>query len=124
MGFRGVCVALAAVLVLSGCEEVSEAVDGANAVADKASVCAEALGIADLNPLVDPEKLEQRAADKERRLRELAENVADEDVKESLLGLADSYLQVQKERIEDASVVARWVQRNTERLDNLRKACT
>lgn len=124
MGFRGVCVALAAVLVLSGCEEVSEAVDDANAVADKASVCAEALGIADLNPLVDPEKLEQRAADKERRLRELAENVADEDVKESLLGLADSYLQVQKERIEDASVVARWVQRNTERLDNLRKACT
>ena len=118
------CVALAAVLVLSGCEEVSEAVDDANAVADKASVCAEALGIADLNPLIDPEKLEQRAADKERRLRELAENVADEDVKESLLGLADSYLQVQKERIEDASVVARWVQRNTERLDNLRKACT
>jgi hypothetical protein len=124
MGIRGVCVALAAVLVLSGCEEVSEAVDDANAVADKASVCAEALGLADLNPLVDPEKLEQRAADKERRLRELAENVADEDVKESLLGLADSYLQVQKERIEDASVVARWVQRNTERLDNLRKACT
>jgi hypothetical protein len=124
MGFRGVCVALAAVLVLSGCEEVSDAVDDANAVADKASVCAEALGIADLNPLVDPEKLEQRAADKERRLRELAENVADQDVKESLLGLADSYLQVQKERIEDASVVARWVQRNTERLDNLRKACT
>jgi hypothetical protein len=124
MGIRGVCVVLAAMLVLTGCEEVSEAADEVNAVADRASVCAEALGLADLNPLIDQEKLKQRAEDKERRLRELAGDVADEDVKASLLGLADSYLQVQKERLEDAGVVARWVQRNTERLDALRKACT
>lgn len=118
------CVVLAAVLSLTACEQVDSAVDEASSVADKASVCAEALGLADLNPLVDKERLAQRAADKERRLRELAENVADEDVKASLLGLADSYLQVQKERLEDAGVVARWVKRNTERLDALRKACT
>lgn len=124
MGIRGVFVALAAMLVLTGCEEVSEAADDVNAVADRASVCAEALGLADLNPLIDQEKLKQRAEDKERRLRELAEDVADEDVKASLLGLADSYLQVQEERLEDAGVVARWVRRNTERLDALRKACT
>jgi len=124
MGFRGVCAVLAAVLVLAGCEQVNSAVDEANAVADKASVCAEALGLADLNPLVDEERLKQRAADKERRLRELADSVADEDVKASLLGLADSYLQVQQERAEDAGVVARWVKNNTERLDTLRKACT
>lgn len=124
MGIRGVCVVLAAVLSLAACEQVDSAVDEASSVADKASVCAEALGLADLNPLVDKERLAQRAADKERRLRELAENVADEDVKASLLGLADSYLQVQKERLEDAGVVARWVKRNTERLDALRKACT
>jgi hypothetical protein len=124
MGIRGVCVVLAAMLVLTGCEEVSEAADEVNAVADRASVCAEALGLADLNPLIDQEKLKQRAEDKERRLRELAGDVADEDVKASLLGLADSYLQVQKERLEDAGVVARWVQRNTERLDALRKVCT
>jgi len=124
MGIRRVCVVLASVLVLAGCEEVSQAADGVNAAADRASVCAEALGLADLNPLVDPEKLKQRAEDKEQRLRELAGNVADEDVKASLLGLADSYLQVQKEHLQDAGVVARWVQRNTERLDALRKACT
>ena len=124
MGLRRVCVVLAAVLVLAGCEEVSQAADDVNAAADRASVCAEALGLADLNPLVDQEKLRQRAEDKEQRLRELANDVADEDVKASLLGLADSYLQVQKERLEDAGVVARWVQRNTERLDALRKACT
>jgi hypothetical protein len=126
MGFRfgRVCVVLASVLVLAGCEEVGNAAEEANSFADKASVCAEALGLADLNPLVDQEKLKQRAEDKEQRLRELANNVADEDVKASLLGLADSYLQVQKERLEDAGVVARWVKRNTERLDALRRACT
>ena len=125
MGLRRVGVTLAAVLVaVAGCTEVGEAVDSASAVADRASVCAEALGLADLNPLVDKERLQQRAEDKERRLRELADNVADEDVKASLLGLADSYLQVQKERLDDAGVVARWVKRNTERLDNLRVACT
>jgi hypothetical protein len=122
--FRRVCVVLASVLVLAGCEEVGNAAEEANSFADKASVCAEALGLADLNPLVDQEKLKQRAEDKEQRLRELANNVADEDVKASLLGLADSYLQVQKERLEDAGVVARWVKRNTERLDALRRACT
>ena len=118
------CVTLAAVLVVAGCAEVGEAADSASAAVDRASVCAEALGLADLNPLVDKERLQQRAEDKERRLRELADNVADEDVKASLLGLADSYLQVQKERLDDAGVVARWVKRNTERLDNLRVACT
>lgn len=128
MGLRGVCVAAVvtgvSVLVLAGCAEVNSAVDEAGAVADRASVCAEALGLADLNPLVDEERLRARAEDKERRLRELADDVADEDVRSSLLGLADSYLQVQKERLDDAGVVARWVQRNTERLDNLRTACT
>lgn len=115
---------LATVLVLAGCDEVSGAVGDANDFADRASVCAEALGLADLNPLVDQERLRERAEDKERRLRQLAEDVSDEDVKASLLGLADSYLQVQEERLEDAGVVARWVQNNTERLDALRRACT
>jgi hypothetical protein len=109
---------------MTGCTEVGEAVDTASAVTDRAAVCAEALGLADLNPLVDRERLKARAEDKERRLRELADDVADEDVKASLLGLADSYLQVQKERLDDAGIVARWVKRNTERLDALRKACT
>jgi hypothetical protein len=124
MGMRGVGVALAAVLVLAGCDQVGDAVGEADAFTDKATVCAEALGLADLNPLVDRERLAERAEDKERRLRQLAEDVADEDVKASLLGLADSYLQVQEERLEDAGVVAGWVRRNTERLDALRKACT
>jgi hypothetical protein len=113
----------AAALLLSGCDEVGNAVDQGSKTADKVGACAEALGLADLNPLVDPAKLKARAEDKERRLRELAGNIQDEDVKNALLGMADSYVQVQKERIEDAGVVTKWVQRNVEKIDALRAAC-
>ncbi|WP_203612613.1 hypothetical protein [Amycolatopsis sp. SID8362] len=112
-----------AALLLSGCDQVSDAVDQGSKTADKVSACTEALGLADLNPLVDPDKLKARAADKEKRLRELAANVQDQDVKNALLGMAGSYVEVQKERIEDAGVVAQWVQRNVKKLDALRAAC-
>ncbi len=87
-------------------------------------VCAEALGLADLDPLVDPDRLKARAADKERRLRQLANDVSDRDLRASLLTMADSYVEVQKERFDDLTVVADWAKRNTARLDELRKACT
>jgi hypothetical protein len=116
-------VAVIAALSLAGCAEVDSAVDEASGAKDKAAVCAEALGLADLNPLVDPEKLRQRADDKERRLRELADNVADQDVQASLLTMADSYVEVQKERFEDLSVVTAWAKRNAEHIDALRAAC-
>lgn len=123
MHLRGSSVLLAGVVLLAGCAEVGSAVDQANSAKDKASVCAEALGLADLNPLVDPDKLKARAADKERRLRELAGGVSDQDVKSSLLTLADSYLEVQKERVDDLTVVANWAKRNADRIDALRSAC-
>ncbi|WP_328447619.1 MULTISPECIES: hypothetical protein [unclassified Amycolatopsis] len=114
----------AAALLLSGCDQVGDAVDQGSRTADKVGACAEALGLADLNPLVDPQKLKERAEDKEQRLRALAGNVADQDVKNALLGMADSYVEVQKERIEDAGVVARWAKRNVAKLDALRTACS
>jgi hypothetical protein len=123
MGVRISVIVLAAALVLAGCDQVDSAVDEANSVSDKASVCAEALGLADLNPLVDPERLRARAADKERRLRELADTVADQDVKASVLNLADSYVEVQQERFDDLTVVAAWAQRNIVHLEALRTAC-
>ena len=112
-----------AALLLSGCDQVSDAVDQGAKTADKVGACTEALGLADLNPLVDPEKLKARAADKEKRLLELAGNIQDQDVKNALLSMAGSYVEVQKERIEDAGVVAQWVQRNVKKLDALRVAC-
>ncbi|MPZ86060.1 MAG: hypothetical protein GEV28_39105 [Actinophytocola sp.] len=115
---------VAVALLVAGCAQVDGTVDEASAVKDKAAVCAEALGLADLDPLVDPDKLKARAEDKERRLRELAGEVSDRDVKNSLLTMADSYVEVQTERFEDLSVVARWAKRNADHLDALRKACT
>lgn len=124
MGVRKSVVLLAiAVLPLAGCAEVSSAVDEADRATDKATVCAEALGLADLNPLVDPERIQARAEDKEQRLRELADEVADQDVKASLVTMADSYVEVQRERFEDLSVVAAWAERNAAHLDALRDAC-
>ncbi|WP_326945022.1 MULTISPECIES: hypothetical protein [unclassified Amycolatopsis] len=113
-----------AALLLSGCDQVSDAVDQGSKTADKVGACAEALGLADLNPLVDPQRLKERAADKAQRLRALAGNVGDQDVKNALLGMADSYVEVQKEHIEDAGVVARWAKRNVGKLDALRTACS
>lgn len=124
MGVRKTVILLALLLVLAGCDQVDSAVNEASAAGDRASVCAEALGLADLNPLVDPDRLAQRAADKERRLRELAGNVSDQDVKSSLLTMADSYVEVQKERFDDLSVVAAWAKRNADHLDALRAACS
>jgi hypothetical protein len=124
MGVRKTVIMLGLLLVLAGCAEVDSAVDEASAAGDRAQVCAEALGLADLNPLVDPERLAQRAEDKEQRLRELAQDVSDQDVKSSLLTMADSYVEVQKEHFDDLSVVAAWAKRNAEHIDNLRAACS
>ncbi|WP_033292981.1 hypothetical protein [Amycolatopsis jejuensis] len=110
--------------MLAGCDQVNSAVDTANNTASKVSACTEALGLADLNPLVDADKLKARAQDKERRLRELASDVQEQDVKNALLGMADSYVEVQKEHLQDAGVIARWTKRNLEKLDTLRKVCT
>ncbi|MDT8910827.1 hypothetical protein [Amycolatopsis sp. PS_44_ISF1] len=115
---------VAAGVLLAGCDQVTTAVDTANSTADRVGVCTDALGLAELNPLADPAKLKARAQDKAQRLRSLATDVQDDDVKNALLGLADSYVQVQKERIEDAGVVAGWAKRNVAKLDALRKACS
>jgi hypothetical protein len=126
MDLRGPSVVLAvaaAVTLLAGCDQVNSALDSAGNATDKATVCAEALGLADLNPLVDPERIRARAEDKARRLRELAGDVGDRDVKKSLLTMADSYVEVQKEHFDDMTVVANWAKRNAARIDGLRAAC-
>jgi hypothetical protein len=111
-------------VLLAGCDQVNSAVDGATGAADKVSTCTEALGLADLNPLVDPEKIKAQAAAKEQRLRELAGQVQDKQVKDALVTMADSYVEVQKERFQDLTVIGKWAERNVKRLDALRAACT
>jgi len=124
MNMRGPSALLAVVLAVAGCARVHSAADRVDAAKNVAVVCTEALGLADLNPLVDPARLKARAADKERRFRELAGNVADKDVKNSLLTVANSYVEVQRERFDDLTIVARWAKRNAVHIAALRTACT
>lgn len=125
----------AGALLLSGCDQDVDAADqggkttsqskttGQSGKTGKADACTEALGLADLNPLIDPAKLKARAEEKGKRLRELAGDVQDQNVKNALVDMADSYVEVKKEHIEDAGVVAQWVKRNVKNLDALRAAC-
>jgi hypothetical protein len=124
MDLRGPALLLAGVLVVAGCARAHSAADRIDAARTVTVVCAEALGLADLNPLVDPARLQARAADKERRLRELADHVADKDVQNTLRTMADSYVEVQRERFDDLTVVASWAKRNAANIVALRTACT
>ena len=107
MDLRGLGVLLAVVLGVTGCARVHSVADRADDAQNVALACAEALGLADLNPLVDPARVK-----------------ADKDVKSSLLTMADSYVEVQRERFDDLGVVANWAKRNSRDIDALRAACT
>jgi 2C-methyl-D-erythritol 2,4-cyclodiphosphate synthase len=123
---RGGAVVLAVVVagcLFTACDQVNSAADQANSAITKANACGAALGLADLNPLVDPAKIKASAAEKEMRLRQLASQVQEQDVKNALLTMADSYVEAQKARFDDLVVVGKWAQRNAQHLDQLRKVC-
>ncbi|WP_236790693.1 hypothetical protein [Amycolatopsis sp. GM8] len=107
---------VAATLMLTACDQVSSA-------SDKASVCAEALGLTNLNPNLDPSELAAQAQDKANRLRELANQASDQDLKQNLVTIADSYVALEQRRAAGLSDVNDWVQRNADNLGSLRAAC-
>lgn len=114
-GWRiGLVVVLAT--ALTACDQVGSA-------ADKASVCAEALGLANVDPRADPAELAEQAAQKADRLRQLANQVSDGDVKQSLLTIADSYVTLEKHRVDELGNLSDWIQHNAGNLGNLRSAC-
>lgn len=103
-------------VLLAGCDEVGSAMD-------KASACGQALGLADLNPNVDLSTLPQVAAEKADQLRQLAEKVADQDLKQNLITMADAYVSLEKRKVDRLSDVNDWIQRNAANLANLRAVC-
>ncbi|GHF75192.1 hypothetical protein FHX82_002241 [Amycolatopsis bartoniae] len=103
-------------LLLVACDQVS-------ATTDKASVCAEALGLSNLNPNLDPEQLAAQAQQKADRLRELAGQVADQDLKQNLFTIADSYVALEQRKAQHLGDLNDWVQRNANNLSALRAAC-
>lgn len=117
-------VAALGLLLLAGCSEVAEVSESVGGAADKASVCGQALGIVDLNPNVDPQQIQDEAADKAQRLRDLAGQAAEQDLKQNLTALADGYVELEQQRADRIGDFNQWLQQNLNNLDNLRKACT
>ncbi|OLT41213.1 hypothetical protein BJF85_24370 [Saccharomonospora sp. CUA-673] len=120
---RAVPVAAVGMMVLAGCSEAAEMHEDVTGAADKASVCGQALGIVDLNPNVDPEKVQAEAGEKAQQLRDLASDVADQDVKQNLTALADGYVEMEQRRVDRLGDFNQWVQRNLNNLEELRQAC-
>lgn len=116
--------ALGAMAVLAtGCAEVNDAADQVNSAAGKASVCAEALGVADLNPNVDPEQVRADAEQKANRLRELGEQATQQDLRQTLFAMADGYLELEQGKLDHLNGFNQWLQQNLRNLEQLRQAC-
>ncbi|WP_020669647.1 hypothetical protein [Amycolatopsis nigrescens] len=124
MKLWGVPAVLVLGVLLTGCTEVNEAMDQANTATNKVSACGEALGLADLNPAgIDPEKLQAEAQQKADRLRELGDQVAEADVKQTLFTMADSYVALEKKQADELGNLTDWMRRNAANLDRLRQVC-
>lgn len=112
--------------VLAACSnDVENVVDDAREVKDRATACTEALGIAtSWRPAdLDPDQLVDQAQQKAGQLRDVAERVGEDPLRESLFGLADLYVEVKRHEVDGLAGVNDWVQRNAEHLDDLRHLC-
>lgn len=122
----GAAAVLAAVLPLTGCtDEINSAVEKADGAASKAGACTEALGIAtSFNPQsLDPQQVREQAEEKAKRLQELGNNAADANVRETLLTMADGYVELERKQAEGLGNLTDWVRRNTENIERLRQVC-
>jgi hypothetical protein len=109
--------------MLGGCAQVNSAVGQANSAKDKASACTEALGLANLDPHIDPADLAAQAQQKADRLRQLANQVADQNLKQNLFTIADSYVALEQRKADQLGNLNDWIQRNADNLATLRAAC-
>ncbi len=123
-GVRGLCAAVVlSGLALSGCDEVTSAIEGVQNTGDKAAVCADALQIIDLNVNVDPEAVAAGAEEKAQQLQDLGQRVADQSVQETLFDIANGYLELERNKLDHLSNFSAWLENNLNRLDELRQAC-
>ncbi|HET6499362.1 MAG TPA: hypothetical protein VFG87_01255 [Amycolatopsis sp.] len=113
---RGLALVIGLSVSLTACDQVSSATD-------KASACSQALGLANLNPNVDPNQLASEAGQKADQLRQLADKVSDQDLKQNLITIADSYVALEKRKANDLGNINDWVQANADNISKLRAAC-
>jgi hypothetical protein len=107
-------------LALTGCEALNTAAE----TADKAKICAEALGAAGFNPdASDPQKSVDEAKERAEQLRKLADQAADANLQRELREMADSLGQLKLSDL-DPSNAAAWADQKLKQLEQLQKACS
>jgi hypothetical protein len=117
--------AAAAGLLLTGCSEVNSALDTASDATDKASACSEALGlVTSFDPSnLEPEQIQEQAGQQAQRLQELGEQVSDADLRQNLLDMADTYVELEQRQADALGNVTDWIEQQTANLDQLRQVC-
>jgi hypothetical protein len=114
---------LLAIAMIAPALGLLSACDQARALGDRASICADALGLATLVPDTDPEKTRQAAKEKAEKLKSLAAAAEEKDVKGALGTLANEYVEVSKRRAEDLRNFAGWAGDLFKNQENVRKIC-
>jgi hypothetical protein len=111
------------VALLAGLGVLLTACDQVDSAADKASACGQALGLADINPDIDLSKLPEVAAQKADQLRQLAQKVDDQDLKQNLFTMADAYVGLEQRKADKLADLNNWIQQNSGNLAKLRQIC-
>ncbi|WP_086820118.1 hypothetical protein [Allokutzneria sp. NRRL B-24872] len=104
-------------ITLAGCSQIQEA-------GSKAKVCTDAIALAAFTP--DPKDGEQAQKETKEtgdKLHELAKNAKDGDVSGAITTLGNSYVDMAKQRVEDAANLPKWIETKVKQLDALRQAC-
>jgi hypothetical protein len=114
---------LAVIAVIAPVLGLLSACDQAKALGDKASICAEALGLATLVPDTDPEKTRRQAIEKAGKLKGLAADAEEGDVKSALGTLANEYVEVSKRQASDLRNFAGWAGDLVDNQESVRKIC-
>ncbi|WP_424189657.1 bacteriophage spanin2 family protein [Actinokineospora sp. G85] len=108
---------------LSACDSVQQATDAAVNATDKASICVEALRLANFTP--NEQDVEQTASDARRRadeLRSLADRAADTTLRDALTGMSDKVSELDVGNLSASSVLS-WTSDKVAALNALAKAC-
>ncbi|MBB5806074.1 hypothetical protein F4560_005842 [Saccharothrix ecbatanensis] len=122
-----IMLALGLIGAASGCEAVQQASDTANQVgqaADKATVCIEALKLANFTPTAtDPQKALEETQKKAEELNALAAKAGDATLKDAITGVSDKMSAVTLEDVNPANAAA-WAQEKLDTVSKLSNACS
>ncbi|WP_447004405.1 bacteriophage spanin2 family protein [Saccharothrix isguenensis] len=122
-----IMLALGLIGAATGCEAVQQASDTANQVgqaADKATLCIEALKLANFTPdSTDPQKALEETQKKAEELNALAAKAGDTTLQDAITGVSDKMSNVTLEDLNPANAAA-WAQEKLDTVAKLSNACS